>query len=55
MDMKFPRGRGTQLKKVMEIPGDLGRGNSEASWNGAESWEVGVKLNKTSVRGWRGV
>ena len=33
----------------MEIPGDWGQGNSEAPWNGAESWEVGVKLNKTSV------
>ena len=40
------------MKKVMEIPGDWGRGNSEASWNGAESWEVGVKLNKTSVGGY---
>ena len=29
----------------------LGWGNSEAPWNGAELWEVGVKLNITSVGG----
>ena len=39
------------MKIVMEIPGDWGQGNSEAPWNGAESWKVGVKLNKTSVGG----
>ena len=32
------------MKKVMEIPGDWGRGISEAPWNRAESWEAGVML-----------
>ena len=50
MDMKFPRGWSTQLR-VMEIPGDGGRGRCpEAPWNG-KSWELGVKLKKTFMGG----
>ena len=48
MDMKFPRGRRTQLKKSWKFLG-IGAGKQWSPWNGAESWKVGVKLNKTSV------
>ena len=50
MDMKFPRGRRTQLKKSWKFLG-IGAGKQWSPWNGAESWKVGVKLNKTSVGG----
>ena len=50
MDMKFPRGRGTQVKKSRKFQGMGVGGYHEPPLNG-KSWEVGVKLGKNLHRG----
>ena len=52
MDMKFPRGTGTQLKKSWKFQG-IGDGETVKPPGSEQNpgREVGVKLNKTSVGG----
>ena len=50
MDLEFPRGRGDQVEKIMEIPGGWGSNVKPSEMENPGGW--GVKLEKT-LRGGR--